>query len=170
MTTPDYKLFADLLVMFKDCEYCEPCREELPYCVGETDDDIEVYLVDGDCIKRDHDADYVEGANSEEADWIPENTCYVDWNLRSEQWPFVAAHEITEMRLMKDGMSYAKAHDIANEVEMQLRSEYSEASKAEEESEPYDNPSEEKEEKKTYKPTGRGGSIRVMIKSKPSSY
>lgn len=152
--------------MFQDCEYCEPCCEELPYQVGETDDGICVYLVDGDCVKREHDADFVEGGNGQEVDWIPDDECWIDWNVRSEQWKFIAAHEITEMRLMRDrGMSYEKAHDIANEVEMQLRSEYSESSKhEEEEGESYDNPKEEKAENK---PTGKGGPMtRIMIRSK----
>lgn len=106
-------------------------RKSLPYLCGTTSEGVEVYLVDGDLVKIRHDPDFVEANNSEESSWVHlatgSNAKYqaiVDWHLKPDQWPFDLYHELYEMRLMRDGLSYDKAHERANAGEMALRSQY----------------------------------------------
>ena len=106
-------------------------RKDLPYLCGITDDNVQVWLVDGDLVKIRHDPDFVEANNSEESSWIHLVTgssdkyqAIVDWHMKPDQWPFDLYHELFEMRLMRQGMSYDKAHEQANVGEMKLREQY----------------------------------------------
>ena len=100
---------------------------ELPHFCGHVAG-AEVYLVDGDLVKTQHDMDFVEGGNDRElkdrgdgGSFIPENTLWVDAKLDPSDYPFVLYHEAHEWILMGDGMRYGTAHDHANAAERQLR-------------------------------------------------
>ena len=130
MTQIDWDLWAEVKTILPATQ---PTNNQLPYYCGMTKENVSVYIVDGNQIKIDYDPDFVEANNSEESNWVAkavghedseERFAIVDFNLKPDQWKFDLYHELYEMRLMLTGMSYDKAHDKANEAEMQLRSKY----------------------------------------------
>ena len=84
---------------------------------------VKIYAVNGDYVKEHYDMDFVEGGNDKRyPDFIPSNEVWVDINLDKHEWPFVAYHEFVERDIMiKYGMEYDNAHDIANELEKDIR-------------------------------------------------
>ena len=87
-----------------------------------------VFLVNGDTIKIKHEMDYVEGGNSQRyPEFIPKDEIWLDYNIHTTDIKFIMLHEYIENRLMRDfGLSYDRAHDIANEQEMSFRKKYRE--------------------------------------------
>lgn len=69
--------------------------------------------------------DTVEGANDLEDNEIAKRfgrkVLLLDSNLHPRCWPFVCYHEAFERRQMAKGLSYDRAHTLANHGERQLR-------------------------------------------------
>ncbi len=99
----------------------KPSASALPFDCGEIDPGINMMIVDGDLVKLKHDMDFVEGANGEEASWVPKDEIWIDDNIELHDMPFIAYHESTERRDMKKGMKYLQAHERANAGERELR-------------------------------------------------
>lgn len=130
MTQIDWDLWQEVNLLLPNAQ---PMQYTLPYYCGMSSEFVSVYLVDGNEVKITYDPDFVEANNSEESSWVKdavnhpnsdERFAIVDWHLKPEQWPFDLYHELYEMRLMRTGMSYDRAHEKANEAEMQLRAKY----------------------------------------------
>ena len=81
----------------------------------------EIWKVNGNVIRDLVDVDFVEGGNPARYRYVPSNQIWVEDNLSREDTIATAVHEIIEMELMKEGLSYGKAHDQAAEIEKQLR-------------------------------------------------
>jgi hypothetical protein len=81
---------------------------------------IKIYLVNGEKIKLKH-IEFVEGGNGYRYNWIPKNEIWIDEVFKGRQRQAIILHEITEVRKMKKGMSYEKAHKFSNEVEKKYR-------------------------------------------------
>jgi len=84
---------------------------------------VKVYLVDGNAVKLKYKMDFVEGNNSMESSWIPKDELWISDELVPKYWAPVLYHEAHEWRDMRRGMSYDKAHRIANRHEKVLRKE-----------------------------------------------
>ena len=87
--------------------------------VNDTNNDIEVFLVNGDEIEKKHSMDFVVGGNDgSDPEFIPEKQIWVDYNMSTDVIPHIIYHEFIELYLMKHkDMSYEAAHDIANKYE-----------------------------------------------------
>ncbi len=105
---------------------------EMPAELG-TVDGNRVLAVDGDRLKTQADKkgdnkphmDFVEGDNDAECDFVRrefgKKVLLIDDKMDFEDWPFILYHEAHERRSMSRGMSYDKAHMLANAGEKLLR-------------------------------------------------
>jgi hypothetical protein len=109
--------------LWSRCQRVFPNKKptSLPCECGEVDPGITVKIVDGDKVKVTIDMDFVEGANGEEASWVPKGEIWIDDRIELEDMPFICYHEAAERRDMAKGMPYLKAHERANAAEKELR-------------------------------------------------
>jgi hypothetical protein len=83
---------------------------------------IEVWLIDGSLARTYYKTDYTEGGHGYVYRWVPHNEIWIEKDLHKDEFPFMVAHEYTELRLMRDkGIEYDRAHDISSRVEYHLR-------------------------------------------------
>lgn len=81
-----------------------------------------VWLVDGDYIRKNISEDFVNYDQHYHLNVIPEDEFWIDKeNIHDEQRYYID-HLVTENRLMKEGMSYEKAYEKAAVVERRERS------------------------------------------------
>jgi hypothetical protein len=114
--------------LFQQCVRCIPRQlpNHLPALLGQVEG-MDVYLVDGDLVKVQKYADFVEGGNSYVYKWIPRKPrpqLWIDDNIRRHDLCFVLLHEARESLEMRRGLSYSAGHRIANLVEMEFRRKY----------------------------------------------
>ncbi len=68
--------------------------------------------------------DFVEGGNGFRYDFIPKDEIWIDKNINSEDWKFIALHEFSASWMMHYmDLSYNNAHDKANVKEHSWRNE-----------------------------------------------
>lgn len=78
-------------------------------------DGYQVYLVDGNRIRHELDADFTMGGNPGRYRYVPEGEVWVDQNTNPDEVQEVVGHEIDECRRMESGgETYDAAHDDAN--------------------------------------------------------
>ena len=83
--------------------------------------EIEVYLVSGKAVRDNYKTDFSQGGHGYVYDWIPKNEIWIEDEEKDEIAP-ILAHEYIEMVLMKEsGWKYPKAHEMASDIEQQLR-------------------------------------------------
>jgi hypothetical protein len=87
-------------------------------------EELDIYLVDGNKVEVDEDMDFVEGGNFKKWKFIPKGQVWIDAWQYPEMDCFIAFHEVIETLLMKEGMSYNKAHPIANKYEKEKRKDF----------------------------------------------
>lgn len=81
-------------------------------------DEVDVYLVDADVVKKKYFMDFVEGGHDIVYRFIPCNQIWIDYNISNRPIHHIIYHEFIERTLMKyNKMDYEKAHNIANEQE-----------------------------------------------------
>ena len=124
---PDLDLFRQVsaLIPFKP-------PKSLPHTtrIGVVDD-VNVYIVDGDWVRRQFCMDYVFGGHDlvygagnkahPELTFIPDKQIWIDGRMESYEQTMTLFHEIFERRQMEKGVSYGKAHAAANRAERALR-------------------------------------------------
>lgn len=88
--------------------------------VGTSPSGLPVMAVDGNFVRHKFYNDFVAGGNHERYKWVPEGEIWVDKVTTSDPNTLQGTiiHEDKELGLMKKGMSYEKAHPIANKHEM----------------------------------------------------
>ncbi|MBZ5672308.1 MAG: hypothetical protein LAO04_21630 [Acidobacteriia bacterium] len=84
-------------------------------------DGTKVYIVDGKEVKRDYDVDFVEGGHWLVYSYIPRGEIWIDKSVLPDERPYVLAHEMHEVNLMKKGIGYEAAHGQASAYEKNLR-------------------------------------------------
>lgn len=81
-----------------------------------------VWVVDGDKVRREFDADFIGGANPARHKYLPRNEIWVESDLRKRGTAPVIIHEIVETILIrKYKESYEQAHDDALLIEKDMR-------------------------------------------------
>jgi hypothetical protein len=80
-----------------------------------------IVIVDGTYVRNHFDSDFSQGGNGYRYKFIPKDEIWIDFEIREEEWPFIAFHECQESEEMKKGMSYDKAHDQAKRLEDRQR-------------------------------------------------
>lgn len=78
--------------------------------------DLTVLLVDGSKV-RNMDPNFIEGGHGYVYSYVPKNEVWIDNTLEPSEWPKVIKHEVVELKLMRNGMSYDKAHVVATNAE-----------------------------------------------------
>lgn len=83
---------------------------------------IQVWLVNGSLARTYYKTDYTEGGHGFVYEWVPRDQIWIEKDIHKDEFPFLIAHEYTELRLMRDhGLAYDPAHEIAARVEFDLR-------------------------------------------------
>ncbi|MCX6137574.1 MAG: hypothetical protein NTV54_08790 [Ignavibacteriales bacterium] len=81
-----------------------------------------VWIVDGNSVRRDIYPEFLYGGNDQRYLFIPEKEIWIDQSISSEEYNYTMEHEIYERALMAAyRMSYADAHDSALAVERRMR-------------------------------------------------
>ena len=94
--------------------------------------DCKVYLRDFDpvCIEYSPEDPPVEGDNDQAEksfghDFMPDDTIWIDWDMKIGEYKFIILHESVEHWLMKNyKLKYIDAHHIANHFERLHRIKY----------------------------------------------
>ena len=83
---------------------------------------LDIWIVEGPKIRKELFTGFVYGGHHECYKFIPPGEVWIDNAISVEEFEFTVMHEVTEYFAMKDGgMSYDKAHEIANEEELKAR-------------------------------------------------
>ena len=83
----------------------------------ELPNNIIVWIVDGRVVRNTLDIDFTEGGHEYVYDYVPKNEVWIDNDLKLHEIDYVLLHELYERNLMKEGMSYNKAHQRASKIE-----------------------------------------------------
>ena len=82
---------------------------------------IKIWLVDGAAIRRDLDPEFPNFGQHFRFNFIPEYEFWIDREAVPDERRFFIDHLLTEWRLMKKGVSYSEATDIADTKERSER-------------------------------------------------
>jgi hypothetical protein len=80
-----------------------------------------IALVDGTYVRNHFDSDFSQGGNGFRYRFVPRGEIWIDAQISQDEWPLIAFHECQEVELMRQGMSYDKAHNIAKRLEDRIR-------------------------------------------------
>ena len=86
-------------------------------------DRLKIYLVNGNEVRKDH-IEFTMGGHGYVYDYVPKDEIWIDENLKSkpEDMEATIKHEVFEVRKMRDeGLDYDTAHELANQVEKEVR-------------------------------------------------
>lgn len=91
------------------------------------DEDVEVWLVDGEKVRNKFKTDFIEGAHGFCYGWTPNDEIWIEKGPHTnKEAPLILLHEYVERTLMKyKKMPYEKAHKIAAKVEFSKRPNFS---------------------------------------------
>lgn len=111
--------------LWQECQAVIPKQrpDKLPAFLGTVDNgEVKVFMVDGDLVRVHHDMDFISGGNGcEDPKLCKENEIVLDSETSLWDLAYDCYHEAVERRVMKKGMSYARAHQLANSQERELR-------------------------------------------------
>jgi len=82
---------------------------------------IKIWLVDGAVVRRDLDPEFTNFGQHYRFKFIPEYEFWIDKEAVPDERRFFIDHLLTEWRLMRKGISYSEAADIANTKERSER-------------------------------------------------
>ncbi len=83
---------------------------------------FKVYSVNGELIRDKIDIDFIMGGNGSRYVYIPLNEIWVEKPYsKGKELNYVLLHEYIELNLMKHGMNYSEAHDLASAKELMMR-------------------------------------------------
>lgn len=90
------------------------------YC-GEREG-FQIWIVDGEFVRRNYFDEFVYGGNPERYTFIPQNEIWIDNSISAAEFEYTLRHEINEFLLMKNfQMTYYDAHDSSLMLEHKLR-------------------------------------------------
>jgi hypothetical protein len=85
-------------------------------------EDVDVWLVDGETVRNHFKVDYLEGGHGYVYGWIPNGEIWIEKSPHPNEWSYILLHEYVELVLMKyKKMGYDKAHAIASKCEWYMR-------------------------------------------------
>jgi len=82
---------------------------------------LAVYRVDAEKVRDEVDIDFTQGGHPAVYGYIPRGEVWIESTLSNREAAIVLLHELVEYELMREGLSYSKAHDKACAVEHRLR-------------------------------------------------
>jgi len=88
-------------------------------------DSLEIYIVDGEVVRREIYSDFIFGGNEQRYPFVPHNEIWIDNSISNRDYYPTLKHEINEMTLMRDlHYTYLQAHDSSLMIEVKLRNEF----------------------------------------------
>lgn len=84
-------------------------------------DNTKIMLVDGAQVRDQFKTDWSQGGHSEVYPWIPRDEVWIDADMHPRERPYLLLHELLERQLMRGGMNYDRAHEIASHAELAQR-------------------------------------------------
>lgn len=87
----------------------------------DTFDGFKVFLVNGEYVRNNFEIDFTMGSHFHVSSYIPEGEVWLDDRLSENDLAALVCHEIHELKLMKEGMEYEKAHELATKLEIRFR-------------------------------------------------
>ncbi len=104
----------------------EKIYDRLYETIPDPEGPVKVWVIDGFWARCWYKTDYAEGGHYVVYQWVPAHEIWVERDTDPREFPFIAAHEYLELRMMRDGgLEYDEAHEIASEIEFELRREES---------------------------------------------
>jgi len=82
---------------------------------------IALWSVRGEVVRDDLDVDFVGGGHHHRHDYIPEGEIWVERAMSRKDFALTAAHEMSELCLIRRGWDHEKAHEAAARIERNLR-------------------------------------------------
>lgn len=83
--------------------------------------DLCIWLVRGDQVRKQHDPNFIMGGHGYVYDYVPKNEVWIEEALPPLDKAFTVLHELYELSLMREGMTYNPAHERATAIEKKLR-------------------------------------------------
>ena len=78
-----------------------------------------IFIVNGELIRNKIDIDYIMGGNGFRYLYIPIDEIWVeDKYYKTKEFNYIVYHEYSESRLMRRGLNYSDAHDLASIKEL----------------------------------------------------
>jgi hypothetical protein len=106
-------------------------------------DSLEIYIVDGELVRREIYPDFIFGGNEQRYPFVPHNEIWIDNSIPNREYTTTLKHEINEMTLMRERQwTYIQAHDSSLMLEVLLRNGFREESLAHEKSLPEVSPTD----------------------------
>lgn len=91
--------------------------------VFDDDETVNITFVDGNVVRDTIEDDFTMGGNSGRYDFVPKDEVWIEALQTKEDQAATIVHELVERyHMLKDGMSYNKAHEIAKREEERFRS------------------------------------------------
>ncbi len=88
-------------------------------------DSLEIYIVNGELVRREIFSDFIFGGNEQRYPFIPRNEIWIDDAISSKEYITTLHHEINEMILMRNlDMTYIQAHDSSLMLEVKMRNDF----------------------------------------------
>jgi hypothetical protein len=104
----------------------EKLYDRLYTAIPDPEGPIKAWLIDGLYARCWYKTDYAEGGHFVVYPWVPKGEIWLETNCDFREQPYIAAHEYLELRMMRDGgLEYEEAHEIASNIEFDLRHEES---------------------------------------------
>jgi len=82
---------------------------------------LDIWIVDGAKVRRELYTDFIFGGNDQRYKFIPFGEIWIDNAISVEELEFTLIHEIFEREKMIEGLTYAKAHELATQEELKAR-------------------------------------------------
>lgn len=87
-----------------------------------SDEDIVVWIVDGEKIRNTFKSDFIEGGQPMVYGFVPNNEIWIEYSPHKDEFPYILLHEYLERTIMKcNKIPYEKAHSIAAKCEWEMR-------------------------------------------------
>ena len=83
--------------------------------------DFKVIEVSGFKVRNMFSNSFIQGGHGYVYDYVPKDEVWIDDTLDDDEYKAVAVHETVEARLMRDGMIYEDAHQLAMKEEYKYR-------------------------------------------------
>jgi hypothetical protein len=82
---------------------------------------VNIYLVDGDKVRKELDPDFTEGGHGRVYGYIPLDEIWIDDVTDDSERSFIILHELHEFNRMRAGLSYDEAHRESSTLERHVR-------------------------------------------------
>lgn len=84
-------------------------------------EELEIWTVSGRLVRSAYYIDFTEGGHHFIYSFVPKNEVWLDDDISADERPFVLLHELNERMLMRQGLTYTRAHKRSSKLEWESR-------------------------------------------------